>query len=148
MSQLDAGRAFFTAFSALGKTYVSYPNGKKLNTPSDPIPVETLWYVLDVMYGKPNVIASGQPNLRHNGIFQVTIKSPVVDSLGNPYGTYAVGIDADSIAASFKLGTDLPYPATNPTKHVRCEEPQIVILGNQEPEWFTVIVRIPFRMDD
>ena len=144
MSQLDAERAFYTAFSALGKTYVSYPNGVILNTPSNPIPVETLWYVLDVLYGKPSVISLGSSQIRYAGVFQITIKSPVVDTYGNAYGTYAIGVDAYSLASSFKLGTDLPYL----TKHVRCEEPIITHLGKIEPEWYTVVVRIPFRMDD
>ena len=53
MGQFDAERAFVTAFVALGYTYVSYPNGPKLNTPDNPIAADSLWYELDTLYAAP-----------------------------------------------------------------------------------------------
>lgn len=148
MGQLNAERAFYTAFAALGYTYVSYPNGPILNTPANPIPANTLWYELDTLYSNPNAVGLGSPIVRYPGLFQVRIKAPVTDSFGNPYGTAIVAASAETIAATFKLGTSIPYPVSAPVAYVYCNEPSIVHLGKMEPEWYTVVVRIPFRLDN
>ena len=148
MAQLDAERAFFTAFSSLGYSYISYPNGVILNTPANPIPADTLWYSLDVLYARSIAVGIGDRGLRYKGLFQATIRGPVTDSFGNPSGTYAIGTRAEAIAAYFYLGRSLPYPVAVPTAWVQCEEPTIVHLGKIEPEWYTVVVRIPFHMTE
>jgi hypothetical protein len=147
MAQLDAERAFYAAFGALAYPYVSFPNGPKLNTPSDPIPADTLWHVLDTLYATSKAVGAGDQTIRYTGLFQVAVKAPVTDSFGNPFGTFAVGARAELIASTFKLGTSLPYPVGTPTSFAHCEEPTITHLGNVEPEWYTVIIRIPFHMD-
>jgi hypothetical protein len=143
MGQLDAERAFFTAFAALGYGYVSYPNGPELNTPAAPIPAGTIWYELDVLYAKPKAVGIGSPTVRYIGLYQVTLRAPTADAFGNPFGTYAIGSAAETIAAAFKLATPLPYGSV--VSH--CEEPVIVHLGKVVPEWYSVVVRIPFWMD-
>ena len=147
MAQLDAERAFYTAFAALAYPYVSYPNGEKINTVASPIPANTLWYALDTLYSNSVAVGIGNNTpIRYRGLFQVAIRAPVTDSFGNPFGTYAVGTRAEEIALAFKLGTSLPYPVVTPTAWAQCEEATITHLGNVEPEWYTVIVRIPFHM--
>lgn len=146
MAQLDAERAFYTAFGALGYSYVSYPNGEVLNTAASPIPAETLWYVLDTLYANSLAAGAGDTYTWHKGIFQVTVRGPVTDSFGNPFGTYAIGSRAETIALAFKLGTSLPYPASTPTAWAQCEEPTIIHRGKVEPDWYTVVVSIPFHM--
>jgi hypothetical protein len=144
MGQPNAKRAFHTAFATLGYTYVSYPNGPKMNTPAHPIPADTLWFVLHTLSSAPTARGLGDPTIRYKGLFQVTIKSPVTGANALPFGTNALDAAVDAIVARFKLGTSLPYGAV----FAHCEEPQTTELGNVEPEWYTAIVRIPFWMDD
>lgn len=146
MGQLDAERAFYAAFSALGYTYVSYPNGEVLNTAASPIPPDTLWHALDVMYADSLAAGAGDSYTWHRGIYQATVRGPVTDSFGNPFGTYAIGARAEAIATAFKIGTSLPYPVAAPTVWAQCEEPTIIHRGKVEPDWYTVVVRIPFHM--
>jgi hypothetical protein len=148
MGQLNAERAFHAAFAALGYTYVSYPNGPKLNLPSAPIPASTIWYSLFTLYSKAAAVGLGSSIIRYPGLFQVTIKAPSADANGNPYGTYAIAAAAEAVAAAFKLGTSIAYPTGTPVAYVHCEEPTITHIGNVEPEWYTVVVRVPFRMDN
>jgi len=148
MGQLNAERAFYAAFALLGYAYVSYPGGPKLNLPTAPIPASTIWYELDTLYSNPNPVGLGSPIIRYPGLFQVRVNAPNADANGNPYGTYAVNASAEAVATAFKLGTSLSYPTVNPVAFVHCDEPGIVHLGNMKPEWYTVVVRIPFRLDN
>jgi hypothetical protein len=148
VGQPNAKRAFHAAFGALGYTYVSYPNGPKLNTPASPIPAETLWYSLHTLSSQPNARGLGDATIRYQGLFQVTIRAPVTDTFGNPFGTYLIDAAAETIATAFKLGTQLGYPLGNPTVYAHCGVPETIDLGNIEPEWYTVVVRIPFWLDN
>jgi hypothetical protein len=148
MGQLDAERAFYTAFNTLGYAYVSWPNGPEINTPSVPIPADTLWYELDTLYGSANAAGAAIAPIRYIGLFQVRIHAPVKDSFGNAFGTSAIGSAAEAISTAFKLGTSIPYPVSNPVVYVHCNEPSIAHLGKIVPEWYTVVVRIPFRLDN
>jgi hypothetical protein len=148
MGQPDATRAFHSAFSALNYSYVSYPNGPELNTSANPIPADTLWYALDVLSSKPKVVGSGTGITRYKGIFQVTIRAPVKSAKGNPFGTYAIYASAEVIAIAFKLATSLLVPDSSPSIYAHCEEPETIDLGKLEPEWYAVVVRIPYWMDE
>jgi hypothetical protein len=136
--QTDAEKALNAKFASLGYTYVSWPSGPKITPPADAVN-----YSVATLYGQTVAAAVGyDAQKRALGLYQVTIRCPETGS-----GT-SVAIDAaEAVVAAFPRGTTLPYPVAAPTVHVNVRDATITHLGNVTEEWYTVVVRIPFRMD-
>ena len=142
-SQFDAESALFERFGTLSYTYVSYPNGPKIESPSTSIN-----YSLAIIYGDGNSVGLGtDAATRYRGIFQVTIRVPVTSATGDAVGLYDAKVSASAIMALFKRGTSIGYPAAAPETYIHCGSPTSVHLGNVTPEWYTIVVRVPFWED-
>lgn len=143
MAQMDIERALFAAFATLGYSYVSYPNGPKV-TPA----ATDLNYSVSVMYAPAHAAGTGASAYdRYTGIFQALVRCPLIDSVGNPAGTYAGATQAEVIKAKFKRGASFYYPATGDATYVHCKTPTIEHLGNLDGAWYTIAVSVPWWAD-
>jgi hypothetical protein len=55
---------------------------------------------------------------------------------------------AEAIAATFKRGSVHAYAVSRvETTYVRCSTPSVLHRGKVTPEWYSIVVRIPFMAD-
>lgn len=136
MSQIGIEQAFFDSFSDFGYTYVDYPNGAQSDIPSTAIN-----YAVSIIYadGAPTGIGADSTD-RYRGIFQVTIRAPLLNTNGDPAGTYEAGVQAAVIANRYKKGTSISYPVVSPTTYVHCKTPIIKHLGNIDDTWYYIVI--------
>lgn len=143
MSRAGIESAFLEKFATLGYTYVSLPNGPKVESPAT-----SMNYSLSVIYGDSEAAGLGAAAAnRHNGYLQILVRAPLTTASGDAAGTYEVNSSVDVIEAAFKKGTSLQYPSVTPTTFVHCQVPSTRILGNLGDSWYTVAIRVPFTSD-
>lgn len=141
--QADIERAFSERFATLGYTYVSTPNG-----PTTGPTATDMNYSLDFLYNDGFATGIGESAYsRYQGFFQVTIHVPVVTATGDAPGLYVGLTSAKAIADLFPRGLSIGYPSAAPVTYVHCQTPTIKHLGKTTPEWYSLIVRVPFWSD-